>query len=541
MKNKKYVALLLSMAMLVSSLVGCGSKEAGSAEVSESSFSEQKETESQSSSEKEPVSYTYTFGTQLNGPADEDSVMELYWEERLGHDFESMYFEKSQYFELLNLEISGENIPDVITVSPNVLFSYVDQGAIGGFSREFLKEHAPLLYESIQSDLGEVGFDCVSVDGLMYALPMFNVNMGKESPVIWNLDWLDAVGYEGIPTTLKEFEEVLRKFATEDPDGNGVNDTYGFSSSAFNMFYGAFGCAPGAWKTQKDGSVAYGFMQEGYKDALAWLAEMYAEGVLDPEYVTGENTGGYWAISHKFAEERIGLTSQGCWYHWPTRDVIDSGLIPSSATPQLIYEMETGMNYGFGNDPVGPNGDYGIINTSSKPVPMFAFSAELVEDEERFVALLEAIEVISGLHDIEDGITMFMGIKGEHWDYDENGQPKAIGEVDSISLGAHATFMAYEPVELMKLFSKNQIDWIEGVHSELQLKNMEYIQFFNELPSEQMYLSELQVLFSEATAEIISGAKSIDYYDEVAAKARKSGYDTLAKEAAEAYASGLYY
>lgn len=542
MKNKKFVALLLGVSMLVSGLTGCGSKESQSTGGSESSSSGWEEIQSQSSSEEEKVSYSYTFGSVLNGPPEEDSEMERYWEERVGHDLDIIYFEKTQYYELLNMEISGGVIPDVISTNFEHLVSYIDQEVIGGFTREFLKEHAPLLYEKIESELGEVGFDCVTVDGLMYGLPAFNPEMAMENPVIWNFDWLEAVGYEGIPKTLEEFEEVLRKFVTEDPDGNGVDDTYGFSSTAFNMFYGAFGCSPDVWIEQKDGTLAYGFMQEGYKDALAWLAEMYADGVIDPEYITGENTGGYWAISHKFAEERIGLSGLGSFYHWPTRDVIESGLLPAgSGTPKLIEEMGTGINYGFGNHPVGPNGDYGIYNASAKPSPSISFSAELVADEERFIALLEAAEIIAGLYDIDDGISRVLGIKGEHWDYNEDGVPESFEGVDVISIGGHNAFTTYVPAEQTRLRSKYRFDFIDPVYSALQLKNTEYITFFNALPSEQKYLAELKGLFSEAITEIITGVKPIEYYDEVVVKAKKMGYDTLVKEATEVYNTGLYY
>ena len=37
-------------------------------------------------------------------------------------------------------------------------------------------------------------------------------------------DWLDKLGLKA-PTTIDEFEEVIRAFTEDDPDGNGQKDT----------------------------------------------------------------------------------------------------------------------------------------------------------------------------------------------------------------------------------------------------------------------------------------------------------------------------
>ena len=52
-------------------------------------------------------------------------------------------------------------------------------------------------------------------------------NCFNNSLVMWiRQDWLDKVDME-IPTTLDELHDVLVAFVNEDPDGNGIKDTYG--------------------------------------------------------------------------------------------------------------------------------------------------------------------------------------------------------------------------------------------------------------------------------------------------------------------------
>ncbi|MNW18704.1 hypothetical protein D3C71_2183690 [compost metagenome] len=49
-------------------------------------------------------------------------------------------------------------------------------------------------------------------------------------------------------------------------------------------------------------------IQPEMKEGLKLLAKWYKDGVIDPEFVTGENKGGYWATSHAFINNRVGVT-----------------------------------------------------------------------------------------------------------------------------------------------------------------------------------------------------------------------------------------
>ncbi|MBO1722884.1 sugar ABC transporter substrate-binding protein, partial [Extibacter sp. GGCC_0201] len=43
-------------------------------------------------------------------------------------------------------------------------------------------------------------------------------------------DWLDNLGLY-MPTTAEELLDVMRAFTFDDPDGNGKDDTYGFTAA----------------------------------------------------------------------------------------------------------------------------------------------------------------------------------------------------------------------------------------------------------------------------------------------------------------------
>lgn len=546
MKNKKLLALLLTTTVAAGTLAGCGQKEAAvqeqtKAEESEASVQTQEgeSEEVQEESEKPAQKYTFKFATQAIAPVDEDSAVELYWEERLGHEIEYTYYEIEQYSELLRLDLASGEIPDVFFAGDRQnMQELIDNGFAGGFTKEFLKDASPRIYEEMEKyNLFEIAtFD----DGLMYTLPLLSPQYLYASPVIWNTGWLEAVGFEGIPQSLEEFEEVLLKFVTEDPDGNGKNDTYAFSNTSFNMFYGAFGVAPEMWKEQSDGTIAYDIMQEGARDALEWLAKMYQAGAIDPEFITGENTGGYWAISHAFAEERIGLSGMGSFYHWFTPEAVEDYGQALMATPSILPEVNPDLTFDFGHQPVGPNGDYGTPNKNAVGQCRDGFSVELVEDEDRFREFLRITEIMGGYDDPMDYYVSLMGVEGDRWWYDDDGNIVMTDDETKLSneylmaSGGNGIFAVNAPVEVQKIAMEQRYEWADKVYSGIQTKN--YVNAIQDiLPSESEYMEELNTLFDEAKVAIISGEKPIEYYDEVVEKAKELGYDVLFAEANEIY------
>lgn len=513
MKLRKTLALLLVFAMTAALFAGCAYAE-------------------------ETPHYTFNLGRRLNGPMNEDANEKLYWEDRLGCTFNVQYFEYANYNEIRNLELASGNIPDVFSVFDRAdMMELYDNGFLGGFTEEFLAENAPLLYEHMKAnDL----LPMASIDGKIYSLAWVHPHYVYPSPVIWNMDWLKAIGFEGLPTTLDEFDEVLHKFATEDPDGNGENDTYGFSNSIMDTFFGSFDVARGLWKVQKDGSLAYDILQEGSKDALTWLAKMYADGVIDPEFITGENHGGYWPLSHAFAEERIGLTGLGYFYHWTTPEAVEVYHQTHVGTPTILPDVNPDLHYDFGNQPVGPNGSFGNPNPEGNGCDDIVFSKEFVEDEERFKAFLDICQITAGLYDIEDYVIAYKGLKGDTWDYDENGNAMPVDDPEKTSLdymiaqGANGAFRFTCTTEGEEACTPGKYEWINSVYENLN-GNYYTNAIFDVLPSQSEYLSEIQTLLDEARVAIITGEKPIDYYDEVVEQAYSMGYDILQAEATEIY------
>jgi putative aldouronate transport system substrate-binding protein len=97
--------------------------------------------------------------------------------------------------------------------------------------------------------------------------------------MVWvRQDWLDKLGLEG-PQTIDDIESIARAFIEQDPDGNGVADTYGLTGTlqpvmvpsnlhGFDIIFNAYGAFPTIFHQDENGQVVYGSVQPAAKEAL---------------------------------------------------------------------------------------------------------------------------------------------------------------------------------------------------------------------------------------------------------------------------------
>lgn len=508
---KKATLLLLALAMLLAAMpLAAGAEEAA-----------------------EP--YTYTMVMYNFGPLDENPVMVQYWNEKYGVNFEPINVEQSSAAEQINLMISAGEIPDVMqSIDAN---AYYQQGIIGGWSEEFFREHAPRLSAYID-ETEPKSWAYAKYDGEnMYSIPGFRLYNTVADPFIWRTDWLENLGITEIPETLEEVEEVFYRIAKEDPDGNGVDDTYALSETAFDAIYGAFGFQRNTWIEDGEGGVVFGDVMPQAKDALALLNKWYTDGVLDPEFITGENQGGYWAISHAFLNGRIGVSGMGSFYHWVDSTALGGTMVGRMA--EAIKDAGVDIPYAPGHPPIGPDGDWGT--TQASPVSLRThFSSVLTADTERFARLLEIIDDM--MMDLDNCTRASRGIPGETYEIVEwNGQQVINMLVENNTtavngMGAAAWFMFTEEYNYDFQYMAYAYDfaWYEEFMKDF---NQGYISaIYGTLPSNAMYATECNKILNEGYIAIITGEQPLDYFDTMVEQWYNAGGTVLTEEANELYA-----
>ncbi len=526
---KKIVSLAVVTVIAASTVVGCGGGD----------------------SKDENGRYTYSMTMYQTSTANPDAVQLKAIEDKYNINLDVWNVEWQKYDEILNLKLAGGEVPDIIYVKTAAAAQkYVDQGVVAPISLELLEEKAPNILKRLEEDAPDI-LKYYYIDDELYSLPSFSVGAGANGiPMVWRGDWLKNVGINKVPESLDEYEEAFYKFAKEDPDGNGKNDTYGLSRSGLIAIFAAYGYVPtmgqtgtpqGYWM-ERDGKLVYSSVQPEMKEALARISKWYADGVLDPEFITGENKGGYWAISHQFVNGIIGFTCHGMSYHWEPKAFVDSD---ASSSGQDRYEFEKLNSEAAESLEISGIPPY-LSKETQKTYPKkeyvrgerWMFSKSLVEDEEKFNKLLEVYnDIYSSRENFEFANT---GERGVVWDYEDAVSTNGKTYKRTAYLGDWKdeeyrkensfSFNLFTPSfpEAEKIDTPRD-DWAipRGFDDQYMPNNRLYVS----LPSESKYSAELTKIEEEAYMDIITGAQPIDYFDEFVEKWRASGGEVLEQEA----------
>jgi putative aldouronate transport system substrate-binding protein len=131
------------------------------------------------------------------------------------------------------------------------------------------------------------------LDGHIYALPTKLPGRPQAGSVYAiNQTWLTKLGLKA-PTTVDELAQVLKAFVTRDPNGNGIADEVGWyriagsSATEFDFGLTQHHGVYGEWVMDTaTNKVIYTPTSDKFRTAIQWVASLYADGALFPEYYT---------------------------------------------------------------------------------------------------------------------------------------------------------------------------------------------------------------------------------------------------------------
>lgn len=305
---RSIVSVIVILAMLLSLTVACGTSKSDNtdaqntdAETSKSSGTEGEVTKS--SDIDDPNTYVGNYDKPIKlslatvwVPSPDTSIdvalnSELHEKvkKEFGLDIVPQYPSYTGYDDKLKILASANELPDVFLFNNQNLYRFVKDGALADTTEYY--EKYPLLDKYLTTEAKEY----FTFDGKRYGV----INQASWT-VGWaefiRKDWLDNLGLS-VPTNFNELEKVLYAFAKNDPDKNGKNDTYAFSSctqgnnpvvySLGGMFFvlRMFGTGPDVWEIQ-DNKWIHPFRTDNMKEAVAYIAKLYKDKVIDPESFT---------------------------------------------------------------------------------------------------------------------------------------------------------------------------------------------------------------------------------------------------------------
>lgn len=305
MKKRTVKALGLFMAaVLAFGMVGCGSKkdEEASNDV-EKEESEDKDAEADKEEEKEEeAKWTNDASAEItilmagDNTPNEDNIVIQALEEATGTQISMIYVPGGDYDTKLNALIAAGTYPDIWSAK-NIsdAQTWKDAGLLADMT-DVLNAVAPNVIEETKD---VIDLPAVNKDGIYMVM---NTALGYAQNVNIRTDWLENLGLE-MPTTLEEYAEVLHAFTYDDPDGNGVDDTFGlsfnmdsFGSNGFANVFGAYGIAAKC-DMEIDGVVTTWVKHPNYLEAMKYIKSLIDDGVCEPDYLTIPNMdmfGKFW-------------------------------------------------------------------------------------------------------------------------------------------------------------------------------------------------------------------------------------------------------
>lgn len=240
---------------------------------------------------EEPITLTVMFPSQTAIPDIAENSFTKEYEELTGIHIEWQEVPSDSLADRVNISLSSGDMPDIYLscgVSLSQQQAYGPQGAFVPLN-DYIEQYGEV-FQKIEENVPGVADTLTMGDGNIYALPYIEKCVHCEgSSKLWiNTKWLDALDMEP-PTTVDEFEDMLRRFKEEDPNGNGEADeipllTYegGWHSNAMSGWL----TNPFVY-TSPDNNYVYldgdeiklSYMQDGWKEAMVWLNKLYEEGL----------------------------------------------------------------------------------------------------------------------------------------------------------------------------------------------------------------------------------------------------------------------
>jgi len=213
------------------------------------------------------------------------------YEEVLGIKIVYDWIEKGDtYRQKLSFAISSGVIPDVVRVNPSQLRILSNAGHIQDLTEAY-NRYATDLTREILTQEGIGPFQTATIDGKLMGIPQNDSSIDKAS-VIWiRTDWLDNLGLDP-PETMDDLLAISKAFTEQDPDRNGLHDTYGIAATNYlwdpvaglHGFMAGYDAYPQLWIEDDSGNLVYGGIQPEVRTALAVLQELYRAGQLDPDF-----------------------------------------------------------------------------------------------------------------------------------------------------------------------------------------------------------------------------------------------------------------
>lgn len=211
-------------------------------------------------------------------PAKSDSIVMKKLEELTNTKLKINWVPTTSYEDKVNIIIASNDMPHIIMLNrTNSIINAMRLGAfwdVGEYLKDYenLNKHNPTVLEN------------TAVEGKHYMV--YRSRPLGRNGMVFREDWLENLGME-IPQTIDEFYAVLKAFTYNDPDGNGVDDTFGMAMTNANTTFDNlavwFG-APNKWGIGANGDLVPQILTPEYFEMVQFVKRLYDEKLINQDF-----------------------------------------------------------------------------------------------------------------------------------------------------------------------------------------------------------------------------------------------------------------
>ena len=327
-------------------------------------------------------------------------------------------------------------------------------------------------------------------------------------------DWLKNLGLE-TPTTVDEFTEMLRAFKTQDPDGNGKDDTYGIAIpkwdgknnfGPFDQIATWFG-APNTYKIDEGGNVVPDFLTDEYNEYLDYAKSLYDEGLINQDFAVLSTDN--W--NDEFVNDKAGVII----------DMQSRGMeLAKLMAKKHGVEGEDGSEWvtmiaNLKTD----NGDFVLPTSGYSGMLMIPKSS--VETEDR---LMEVLDFIDKMNTEEGQMLVNKGIEGLNYEYDASGNYKQLKIEDEAAAAqnkADLASFAQIGTNVVDIVLPAELKGTQIESERIAIRDGEDVKAKAVFNTAESLISEVQTLKGATLNTIISDARTMY----IAGQIDRAGYD----------------
>lgn len=256
-------------------------------------------------------------------------------------------------------------------------------------------------FNAVPADIKKFAIDNSQFEGKVYGFPKYVPQYWNEGfHRAWvNKEWLEKLGIKE-PKTTEEFREMLRRFANEDPNGNGKKDEIalvgnkydsGWGNQVNDFLMGAFTYVnpDRQYLHVKDGKIYPSFTQEEWKEGLEYMNSLVEEGLLSPLSYTQDNAQLKALATSEVAVTGVVLSG--------TASIFGSQDSPQAQRMTLLGPLE------------GPKGENNTPYAVSPSILQWFVTKDCANPE-------LAMKVADSMWDYETSMLSRYGEKGVNWD-----------------------------------------------------------------------------------------------------------------------------